>query len=300
MLVKKLSFRVNSDMDKNADGMNIEKGIESILGEYKRNNYFGKLYDGHSDTEIMEKRMYVTEYQGQEFRGSIEKCILEGKKNYKVYIKDYKGELFHIGYVPFGKVEEIEEWIDNNKNLDMKGSIYISGGKCKYYDDDNKTIVNEEKEYEFEVELRFYNDKKTKSHKNGVQKLTKILKKWWLWFSLVIVIAIIIALNLFLKPKFTVEDFSISKETTNYTTIDNTTYYTGEGKVVCNDKKNNYLVLVKANLISGGDKDDNEYKNMVIVTKGEGTITTYDSGNENEIKKPKYEFEILGYIKLKL
>lgn len=299
MLVKKISFRVNSDIDKNEDGMNIQKSIESILEEYKKNNYFNFFYDGHGDKEIIENNIYVTEYQGHEFRGSIEECNLDGKKNYKVYIKDYKGELFHIGYVPFGKVAEIEEWMDNNKNLDMKGSIYITGGKSKYYDANNDKIVTEENEYEFEVELRFYNNKKEKTHKIKIEVFSKLLRKWWIWLCLILVIAAIFVINSLMKPKFEVKDFSISKDTIEYTTIEDTVYYTGEGKVICNDKEHNYIALVKANLISGGSKEDDEYISLVTITNGKGRISTYDSGKESEIKKPKYEFEILGYIKLK-
>ena len=44
MLVKKINFRVNSNIENNEDGVNIQKGIESILEEYKRNNYFSSLY----------------------------------------------------------------------------------------------------------------------------------------------------------------------------------------------------------------------------------------------------------------
>lgn len=44
MLVKKINFRVNSNIENNEDGVNIQKGIESILEEYKRGNYFSSLY----------------------------------------------------------------------------------------------------------------------------------------------------------------------------------------------------------------------------------------------------------------
>lgn len=44
MLVKKINFRVNSNIENNEDGVNIQKGIESILEEYKRGNYCSSLY----------------------------------------------------------------------------------------------------------------------------------------------------------------------------------------------------------------------------------------------------------------
>lgn len=252
--------------------------------------------NGYSDADIMENKIYVTEYEGEEFRGSIDECTFDEKKNYKVYIKDYKGELFHIGYVPAGKVAEIEEWMDDNKGLEMRGSVYITGGRCKYCSN-NGDIANEKNEYEFEVELRFYNN--NTSDQNEGEKFGKLLKKWWVWLCLVVLFIGIYGIRLLCKPKFTVEDFSISKETIEYTYADDTIYYSGEGKIVCSDTKNNYLVLVNIELVSGGNKEDDEYTSLVTVVDGEGEISTFDSGNEGGIEKPKYDFEILGYIKMK-
>ena len=137
----------------------------------------------------------------------------------------------------FGKVPEIDEWMMNNKNLDIKGNIFILGGKVKYFDDNNNKIVTEKKEYQFEVELRFYNNKDEKK-----QKYSKLLKyihnKKVIAISIsIILLAILIIAFIPKKIKFEISDFSISKETTNYEYIENSTYYKGEGIITTKDKK---------------------------------------------------------------
>lgn len=102
MLIKKINFNV-IDIKTNEDGFDIQKEIENLTEEYKKNNYFNNLYNGCNDDKIEKEKLYVTEYQGQEFRGYLEECQYQNQKNYKVYIKDYKGNCFHIGYVPFRK-----------------------------------------------------------------------------------------------------------------------------------------------------------------------------------------------------
>lgn len=116
----------------------------------------------------------------------------------------------------------------------------------------------------------------------------------------IIVIAIIVTIILMNKKvEFEVEDFSLSKETTDYEYIDNYTYYTGEGTIKTKDKKGTYMVLVEPILVSGGNRSKETTPIAVLVTEGEGKFTTYDSGDVDTIKKPKYKFEIVGYIKFK-
>lgn len=132
-----------------------------------------------------------------------------------------------------------------------------------------------------------------------VEKLKGLLKKWWLLGGIIVII-IIILINLISKPKFEITDFSITKETEEYEYIDNSVYYDGEGLITTKDKKSIYVVALKVKRISGGMIDsEEEYTTTVIVTNGKGNFGTYDYGSESEIKKPKYEFEILGYVKFK-
>ncbi len=303
MLVKKISFRVNSQLQENEDGINIQKGIVNILDEYKKNHYFSKLYKGYSDLDIVNEKAYVTEYEEQEFRGYLEECEYKGKKNYKMYIKDYKGECFHIGYVPFSKVPEIEEWLDDNSDLDLKGSVYILGGKTKYYDENNNKLVNENKEYEFEVELRFYKEDEAES-KTQNKKVTKMNFKYAFIILSSTILSFIILLSMLVgifiitkRTKFEITDFSMSTDTTKYTSIPNTTTYEGKGLITTKNKKETYLVALKVDLVSGGSENSESYCTMVTINNGKGEFVTYDSGDEGKITKPEYKFEILGYIK---
>ena len=41
------------------------------------------------------------------------------------------------------------------------------------------------------------------------------------------------------------------------------------------------------------------FMSTVLVCNGKGSFSTYDSGSIGEIDRPDYDFEIMGYIKLK-
>lgn len=138
--------------------------------------------------------------------------------------------------------------------------------------------------------------------RNEKRTNSSLLKKWWLWAIIAVIIVVtILLLALFLiRPKFEISDFSIDKDTTSYTTIENTTTYTGKGIVTTQDKNNIYLVVIKQELKSGGSDTTKKVEyNTVLVSNGKGEFITYDYGTAKEVKKPDYEFEIIGYIKFK-
>lgn len=125
-----------------------------------------------------------------------------------------------------------------------------------------------------------------------------IFKKWWFWTIIItLIIGIMLIIYLGTKPKFELTDFSITSDTTKYTSIANTTTYKGKG-IITSNSKGTYLVAVKVTLESGGsDTSDSEYVTMVTMNNGKGELLTYDSGEEGKIKKPKYSFDILGHVK---
>ena len=298
MLVKKINFKVIA-IEQNEDKIIVQRGIENILNEYKTIGYCDKVYNGYSDNDIVEKKIYVTEYQEQEFRGYIEECCYLERKTYKVFMKDYRGECFHIGYVPFNRVSEIEEWLNNNK-LEVKGNVFVLGGNAKYCTQTENELKTENKPYGFEVELRFYNDKEeAKSNKKDINKF--ITGKRITIIGIVLLVLIIITLFLmFSKPNFEIANFTINSETMDFKYTNNTTTYDGAGLIITQEKKGTYLVAIKVKLKSGGDKDSiKEYNTIVMVNNGKGEFATYESGEEGKITKPEYEFEILGYIKFK-
>lgn len=95
----------------------------------------------------------------------------------------------------------------------------------------------------------------------------------------------------------TVDDFTISDITYSR---DASTYYTsygGEAKIYCKDTSQPYLLVVSLTLVSGGRSEDvgRSYTDLVIINNGVGTITTYDSGESDEITQPQYKIEVLGF-----
>mgnify|MGYP000887658758 CR=1 FL=1 len=119
----------------------------------------------------------------------------------------------------------------------------------------------------------------------------------------VLALVLTVVLNLLgtgggVNPRFEVEDFNVTKTESDYT-YSTYVYYDGEGTVTTSDTKNSYIVVVKCTLVSGGgDYSEEETTRVIQVVDGEGTFYTYDSGYEGSITKPKYEFEIVGYVKL--
>lgn len=89
---------------------------------------------------------------------------------------------------------------------------------------------------------------------------------------------------------FKVESFSIDSEKDSYSTT-----YDGKGIISCTDKNNDYIVLVERN-----NKTDSEVSYVpIIVHKGKGELTTYDSSYSGTTEKPEYEFNIIGYRSFK-
>lgn len=131
------------------------------------------------------------------------------------------------------------------------------------------------------------------------EKKKNILKEWKLWIGVVIIAVIIIVAIIMLlsKPKFEITNFSMTSDTTDFTYTDNSTTYKGKGLITTQRKSGTYLVALKVNLKSGGSENSESYCTMVMINEGKGEFTTYDSGSENKITKPEYEFEILGYVK---
>lgn len=93
---------------------------------------------------------------------------------------------------------------------------------------------------------------------------------------------------------FKISNFNLDTEKTNYNSdyIDDSITYEGTGRVTCKDTKHNYFVLFKVE----DEANKKTYNTFVDVIEGVGEITTYDSTNLEEIKKPDYEFEILGFL----
>lgn len=127
-----------------------------------------------------------------------------------------------------------------------------------------------------------------------------VLKKWWFWI-IIVLIFILYAITFIsnIKPNFEITDFKISSDTTDYTSIANSTTYKGNGILTTSDKKGVYIVALKQTLKSGGSEDSKkESVDMVLVSNGKGEFLTYDYGDVGKIEKPDYKFEIIGSQKI--
>ena len=96
------------------------------------------------------------------------------------------------------------------------------------------------------------------------------------------------------KNQFEVSDFDMDEEQYDYWTE-----YHGEGQIETS-MKGSYLLLLEIDK-SGGDHYTRDGYYAVLVTDGEGVITTDDTRYEDDFdfEEPEYEVEILGYAKFK-
>ncbi len=164
MQIHIINFKVKGVTFKNEDGKDIQKGIKSILNEYKKNKYFDSLYGGYTNKEIIEYDLNISEYENVKLPARLVGDEFKGEECLKIYLKTYNDDYFHVGYAPKENLEEIAEWL-NRKDLKCDGSIEIIGGKYKHseieenedYEEIEKVVI-EELTYGLEVTLSFYND----------------------------------------------------------------------------------------------------------------------------------------------
>lgn len=91
---------------------------------------------------------------------------------------------------------------------------------------------------------------------------------------------------------FNIESFDMETEHTDYTYSDNYDTYSGTGVVTCLDKNTNYYVLIET-IDTANDITD--YTSTIVIN-GEGEFSTYDSTLIEDIEKPEYDFNIIGFI----
>lgn len=116
--------------------------------------------------------------------------------------------------------------------------------------------------------------------------------------TLIIVVTIEVAKTSFARTSFDISDFTLESDEYEYL---EEVYYEGKGIITTRDKSGIYIVALKSTLLSGGDQestDDKEQIEIVLVEGGKGKFSTYDSGKEEKISKPEYDFKIVGYQKL--
>lgn len=164
MQIHKIVFKVKGVTFKNEEGKDIQKGIKGILKEYKKNDFFDKLYGGYTNKEIIEYDLNVSEYENVKLPAKLVGDEYNGEECLKIYLKTYFDDYFHVGYAPKENLNEISEWL-TREDLKCDGYMEIIGGKYKHseiqeneeYEEVEKVVI-EELTYGLEVTLTFYND----------------------------------------------------------------------------------------------------------------------------------------------
>lgn len=179
MLVKQISFKARGVTFQNEDNKDIQKEIKRILNEYKKNEYFDKLYGGYTNKEIIEMDLNVPEYDGYSFPAKLVGDEYNGEDCLKIYFKTYDDKYVHVGYAPKEKVNDIVEWI-SKKDLQIDGKLNIVGGKYKYaevYEEDyeeKERVAKQELTYGIEITLSFYDSKIDPKYQEEQERIKKV------------------------------------------------------------------------------------------------------------------------------
>ena len=182
MFLNSIKFKVAGVTFKNEEGKDVQKEIKRILNEYKKNDYFGELYGGYTNSEIKEMDLNVSEYEGYKFPAKIIGDEYSGESCFKIYFKTYNNEDVHIGYVPKEHLEELVEWLDK-KNLQIKGTLEVIGGKYKYcelYEEDyeeKERVAIKELTYGIEISLDFFDNQIDPKYEQIKKEEKKIIRQ---------------------------------------------------------------------------------------------------------------------------
>ena len=207
MLVNTITFNVKGVTFKNENNKDIQKEIKRVLKEYKDNDYFGELYGGYTNKEIMEMDLNVSEYEGYTFPAKLVGDEHNGEECLKIYIKTYNDEYVHIGYAPKKEIEDIATWL-TKENIKVDGELCVVGGKYKHleiYEEDyeeKERVAIHELTYGIQVNLKFYNNEINKKENvekveetyNFAQKISRSHKddaKQKIWVTLIIMFVFI-------------------------------------------------------------------------------------------------------------
>lgn len=180
MLLNSINFKVTGVTFKNEEGKDVQKEIKRILNEYKKNDYFGDLYGGYTNSEIKEMDLNISEYEGYKFPTKIVGDEYNGEDCLKIYFKTYNDEYVHIGYAPKNILSELEKWL-TKEDIKIDGTLEVIGGKYKYcelYEEDyeeKERVATKELTYGMEISINFYGERI--EDKDELSDVLKELKK---------------------------------------------------------------------------------------------------------------------------
>ncbi|NLY82173.1 MAG: hypothetical protein GX078_05300 [Clostridiales bacterium] len=121
-------------------GRNTQDSISLFLNNKK--SYMGEnLYKGLTNTEILEKNIHVSEYDGMKFNGLLEQGTFKNKPVLNVYLLDENKKTL-LGYIPKRTVDSLNDFIADQK---YTVTLEFVGGNTKTVTwenfDDDKVVI---------------------------------------------------------------------------------------------------------------------------------------------------------------
>lgn len=134
----------------NVAGISFDGRQEIIDKElhYALKNDYLEEYDGLTNKEIIEMDEGMPEFNYVEVsKLRLEPTTLNNKEVIEIHITMFTGKEYHIGYVPkkdLDMVFDFLEYYQNNQELKLKATGFITGGKIKQieYDEDDKPFID--------------------------------------------------------------------------------------------------------------------------------------------------------------
>ncbi len=166
-----MNFKVAGITSENEDRKDIQTLIDRDLKKQYKEGLIDEKYEGYTNSEIKEMDLNVPEFSNITYDVIVKEDTFNDEKCAKVYIKNYEGNLVHIGYIPKKQLKEYfneKEIYNSNKNKsEITGTAELTGGKYKYcelYEEDyveKERVEIKELSYGLNVTL-FYNNKEDK------------------------------------------------------------------------------------------------------------------------------------------
>lgn len=149
-----LSFKVAGVTFENDSKKKIQSIIKSIVKELR--DYYDKeyFYNGMSNTEIKEDSEFDPGLKVFEINEETVNDVYFVPDPNNIYdsnaIKVVSKKYGHLGHVPKDKTKKVSQVIDTEN---LKINCTITGGKFKYYDDDQEKVLTDTWDYGLSIEI---------------------------------------------------------------------------------------------------------------------------------------------------
>ena len=152
--IPSLTFKVAGVTFENDSKKNVQTIIKSIVKEIRESNDKDYFYEGKSNAEIKELLEFDSDEKIFELNyETIDDISFVPEPDNKFdpnAIKVVSAEYGHLGYVPKAAIKAAKELLDKS-NLNI--NCTITGGKYKYYDEDEDKVLTDSWDYGLEVDV---------------------------------------------------------------------------------------------------------------------------------------------------